>query len=176
MRIRPITSADNRAVAQVIRTVMPEFNCVGEGFSINDPEVDDMAAHYNSPGATFFVLETGAAAGAPPRPPEWGELGRGAEIVGCAGFAPLTGSDGKTCELRKMYLLPSARGQGGGKMLMTACLEGARQAGYTQIYLETVTAMETAQQVYLRSGFRYIEGPLGATGHSGCDRFMIRDL
>ena len=39
---------------------------------------------------------------------------------------PLTGGDGTVCELRKMYLLPEARGKGGGKLIMEACLAGAR--------------------------------------------------
>ena len=34
-RIRP---EDNSTVAHIIRTVMTEFDCVGEGYSINDPE------------------------------------------------------------------------------------------------------------------------------------------
>jgi len=44
LTLRPITPTDNAAIANVIRTVMPEFSCVGEGFSINDPEVAGKAA------------------------------------------------------------------------------------------------------------------------------------
>ncbi|MEO6066100.1 MAG: GNAT family N-acetyltransferase, partial [Lysobacterales bacterium] len=40
--IRPIDSRDDLAIAGIIRTVMPEFGAVGEGFAINDPEVDFM--------------------------------------------------------------------------------------------------------------------------------------
>lgn len=65
MTIRLISPEDNAAMAHVIRTVMPEFNCVGEGFSINDPEVDDMAAAYSTARSAFFVVEElGANAGA----------------------------------------------------------------------------------------------------------------
>ena len=85
LSLRSITPDDNAAVARIIRTVMPEFNCVGEGFSINDPELRDM-------------------------------------------------------------------------------------------YLETVRAMTAAAQVYARYGFTYLDGPMGATGHSGCDRFMLKSF
>jgi len=57
LTLRPITPTDNAAVAHVIRTVMPEFDCVGEGFSINDPEVENMAGAYAGERADFFVIE-----------------------------------------------------------------------------------------------------------------------
>ncbi|MEO0733528.1 MAG: GNAT family N-acetyltransferase [Bacteroidota bacterium] len=162
MHLRLITPADNAAAAHVIRTVMPEFGCVGQGYSINDPEVDDMAGFYARPGAAFFVLATGAAAGA--------------KIVGVGGYAPLAGGNGSTCELRKMYLLPEARGKGQGRRLLEACLDGARRDGYTRMYLETVKEMTGAATLYLRNGFVYLNEPLGATGHGSCDRYMLREL
>lgn len=169
MFLRPITATDNAAMAEVIRTVMPEFNCVGEGFSITDPEVDDLATAYSVPGSAFFVVEEVAAdAGA-------GE-GKKAKVLGGAGFAPLVGGDGTVCELRKMYVLREGRGRGAGRLLMDACLRGAKAAGYTHIYLETVTGMKDAATVYQKNGFEYIGGPMGNTGHGGCDLFMVRTL
>jgi len=170
MTVRLIQPADNPAVAHVIRTVMPEFSCVGEGFSINDPEVEEMAGAYSAADADFFVIEmdTGGAAGA--------AEGSGTRVVGCAGFAPLAGGDGNVCELRKMYVLPEGRGHGGGRLLMDACLRGARAAGFTRMYLETVAGMTDAAAVYAKYGFEYLDGPLGATGHGGCDRYMILEL
>lgn len=166
-------------MAGVIRTVMPEFNCVGEGFSINDPEVDDMAGAYAGERSAFFVVTLGGNAGVPPPPPTAPAPQRGSEdkeavLLGGAGFAPLAGGDGTICELRKMYLLPTARGQGAGRLLMEACLEGAKAAGYTHVYLETVTAMAAAAKLYQHYGFEYLDEPLGDTGHGGCDRYMLR--
>lgn len=171
LNLRPITPDDNAAMANVIRTVMPEFSCVGEGFSINDPEVEDMAGAYAAEGSAFFVVEdeVGGDAGA-------GEGFSGAVVVGGGGFAPLAGGDGTVCELRKMYILKEGRGFGGGRLLMEACLEGARAAGYTQMYLETVTAMKDAAEVYKKYGFEYLAWPMGETGHGGCDLYMVRDL
>ena len=159
LTLRPLQPTDNAAAARVIRTVMPEFDCVGEGFSINDPEVDDMYAAYAGPDAAFYVLadETGT-------------------VVGVAGYAPLTGGPAGVCELRKMYVLREGRGRGGGRLLMDACLAGARAAGFTRMYLETVRAMTDAAAVYRKYGFRPLDAPLGGTGHSGCDVYMIRDL
>ena len=47
--IRPIEPRDEAAVATIIRKVMPEFGAVGEGFAINDPEVDWMHRAYSTP-------------------------------------------------------------------------------------------------------------------------------
>lgn len=171
LSLRKITPADNSAIASIIRTVMPEFSCVGEGFSINDPEVDDMAGAYSSEDAGFFVVEheVGGAAGT-------GEGFLGTVVLGGAGFAPLAGSDGTVCELRKMYILKEGRGCGGGRLLMDACLEGARAAGYTKMYLETVTTMKDAAEVYKKYGFEPLAWPMGETGHGGCDVYMAREL
>jgi putative acetyltransferase len=169
--MRPIRPADNATAAHVIRTVMTEFSCDGEGFSLHDPEVEDMAAAYAGDRSGFFVIEhsVGGPAGA-------GEGFRSTIVLGGAGFAPLTGGDPDTCELRKMYVLKEGRGFGGGKLLMEACLEGARAAGYTKMYLETVTTMKDAAAVYKKHGFELLSWPMGATGHGGCDVYMARDL
>ncbi|HVF34938.1 MAG TPA: GNAT family N-acetyltransferase [Candidatus Saccharimonadia bacterium] len=156
--IRPIEAGDDAAVAAVIRTVMPEFGARGPGFAINDPEVDAMHAAYSRPRCAYFVVE------------------RDGVVCGGGGIAPLDGGDPGTCELRKMYFMPVLRGLGAGAMLMTWCLEAARHAGFVQCYLETLTGMDAAQKLYERTGFRRIDGPMGATGHFGCNRFYLLDL
>ena len=171
VRVRPLTAADNEAAAAVIRTVMPEFGCVGPGYSIMDPEMEDLYGTYSKPRSGYFVAEVlgGEVAGAR-------EVSEEPHIIAVGGYAPLAGTDGEVCELRKMYALPEARGLGIGKQLMERCLAGAQAAGFTTMYLETVTAMTAAAAFYRKFGFRYIDGSMGATGHSGCDLFMVREL
>ena len=122
-----------------------------EGYSINDPEVEDMAAAYAGARAGFFVIEQSVGGPAGAR-----KSFGGAVVVGCGGFAPLAGGDDDTCELRKMYVLKEGRGFGGGGLLMEACLAGAKAAGFTKMYLETVTAMTDAAEVYKKYGFEYL--------------------
>jgi len=145
-------------MAQVIRTVMPEFGASGPGFAINDPEVDHLSVAYSAPRAAYFVLE------------------RGREIVGGGGIAPLAGSDADVCELRKMYFLPETRGHGQGRRLLQHCLARARNLGYRRCYLETLTGMDAAQHLYAEAGFKTLCAPLGATGHFACDRYYALDL
>jgi len=155
--VRPIAPADNRAVAEVIRTVMPEFGAVGPGYAIVDPEVDDMAGTYTG-SAAYFVAEA---------------EGR---LLGGAGIGPLPAADADVCELKKMYLLPEARGLGVGQRLLDAALAAARTLGYRRCYLETLTHMRAARQLYERNGFTLLPGPLGHTGHFGCNTFYLRSL
>ncbi len=158
--IRPIEARDNAQVAAIIRRVMPEFGCVGEGFSIQDPEVDSMFEAFQAPQRAFFVLADAAG-----------------QLFGCGGYAPLAGEQHpQICELQKMYFLPQVRGLGQGWALLQQCIQGATQDGYTQMYLETVSRMEAAAKLYRRAGFEPIPAAMGATGHTGCDRFMIRSL
>lgn len=156
--LRPIRAADDMAMAAIIRSLMPEFGACGEGFAINDPEVDWMTRAYQPPRHAYFVLE------------------RAGPVLGGGGVAPLAGADDATCELRKMYFLPQARGLGAGAAMMQRCLEAARGFGFARCYLETLTGMDAAMRLYERSGFRRIDAPLGATGHGGCNRFYLLDL
>ena len=156
--IRPITASDDAAMAAVIRTVMPEFGAVGDGFAINDPEVDWLSRAYAEPRCAYFVIE------------------RDGRVLGGAGVAPLTGGEPDVCELRKMYFLPEARGAGAGAAMMVKCLDAARKLGFKRCYLETLRGMDAAMRLYERSGFRRIDGPMGATGHGGCNAFYLLDL
>jgi putative acetyltransferase len=156
--IRPIAPGDDAAVAAIIRTVMPEFGASGDGFAINDPEVDWMHRAYSAPRSAYFVVE------------------RDGVVAGGGGVAPLEGGDADTCELRKMYFLPSLRGLGAGAALMATCLDAARGFGFRTCYLETLRGMDAAMRLYEKSGFARLPGPLGATGHGGCNAFYSRSL
>jgi len=156
--IRPIQAGDDAAMAAVIRAVMPEFGAGGAGFAINDPEVDWMSRAYAAPRSAYFVIE------------------RDGRVLGGCGVARLEGGDDGTCELRKMYFLPEARGLGAGAAMMARCLEAARGFGFERCYLETLTGMDAAMRLYERSGFRRIGAPMGATGHGGCNTFYLLDL
>ena len=156
--LRPIRECDNEAVAEIIRNVMAEFQAVGCGYSINDSEVDDMFSAYLPKGSEFYVVEADG------------------QILGCGGYAPLTGGDKDTCELRKMYFLPELRGIGMGVQMLTLCLDEARNDGYRHCYLETMGGMEKARSLYEKYGFTYLDKPMGNTGHTSCGTWMARAI
>jgi len=113
---------------------------------------------YSAPRSAYFVVESDGV------------------VVGGGGVAPLSGGDGDTCELRKMYFLPQARGLGAGTAMMARCLDAARAFGFRRCYLETLCGMDAAKKLYLRSGFTPLDAPLGDTGHGGCNAFYVLDL
>jgi putative acetyltransferase len=156
--IRSLRPDDNPAMARIIRQVMTEYGAVGEGYSINDPEVDAMYQQYAAPDHAFFVIEAGG------------------KVVGGAGIAPLPGGGDGVCELRKMYLLREGRGRGWGRQLLGQCLAAARERGFRTCYLETVHRMGEAQRLYLSAGFKPLAGPLGSTGHNSCDAWYAMEL
>jgi len=158
--LRPIRPADDDAVAALIRDVMTEHRCTGQGFAIHDAEVGSMSRAYALPDARYFVVE------------------RGGEVVGGGGFARLHGSRAgdATCELRKMYFRPAARGLGAGRALLGLLLAEMTARGYRRCYLETTSWMDRARRLYLAAGFVEQPGPEGCTGHHGCDRFFARAL
>jgi len=156
--IRPIEARDDEAMASIIRTVMPEFGAVGDGFAINDPEVDWMSKSYSGPRCAYFVVEIDGV------------------LMGGGGIAPLAGGAPDVCELRKMYFLPASRGHGAGTAMMQRCLDAARRLGFRQCYLETLSGMDAAMRLYERSGFHRVPCTMGDTGHGGCNTFYLLDL
>ncbi len=158
LNIRLMEEKDKAVVADIIRLVMTEFGAVGCGYSINDSEVDDMYSAYSPADSEFYVVELNG------------------RVLGCGGFAPLTGGDKVTCELRKMYFRSELRGLGVGEELLKLCLEEATKAGFQHCYLETMDSMEQARRLYGKHGFKYLDEPMGNTGHTSCGTWMARKL
>lgn len=159
--IRPIRPSDDPHVAHTIRTVMTEVGCSGPGFAIHDAEVDAMCANYATADTRYYVV-----------------VDPHGQVVGGAGFARLAGTSPAqaTCELRKMYFRPAARGLGLAAQLLDVLLDEMRAAGFGRCYLETTTWMHDAQRLYQNRGFVRQTGGEGATGHHGCDSFYSRSL
>lgn len=157
--MRSVEPKDDVQVAAIIRRVMSELGAVGPGSAILDPEVDHLTSAHPAPSAAYWVLEE-----------------RGGRILGGGGFGPLAGADAAVCEVRKMYFLPEVRGLGLGRTLLATILDGARTAGYRTAYLETLEHMTTARALYASFGFEPRKGPLGATGHFGCNAWYSKAL
>ncbi|MFT5302151.1 MAG: putative acetyltransferase [Mariniblastus sp.] len=157
-QIRLIQKIDNAQVARVIRDVMNEFQAVGDGDSIDDPEVSDMFSNYRDKRSCFYVITLDDS------------------VVGCGGIAPLSIGDKVTCELRKMCFLPPMRGLGLGRRLLMTLLIEARKRGYNKCYLETLDRMWGANELCRKNGFTLLEKPLGNTGHSSRDRWYLLKL
>lgn len=156
--IREIKTEDNKAIAKVIREVLVEFDVPKTGTAYADKSLDEMYETYNTERAVYFIVEENG------------------ELIGGAGIAQLANYQGNVCELQKMYFSSKARGKGVGVKMMRMCLEKAGEFGFEYCYLETMPNMYAAHKLYEKSGFEYIDKPLGDTGHCSCPVWMLKKL
>jgi len=156
--IRKIIKEDNKAIAVIIRSVLAEFNANKPGTVYYDPTTDDLFTLFQTPRSAYFVAKINN------------------EIVGGSGVFPTPNLPEGCCELVKIYLSPAARGKGIGKALMQECFTTAKELGYSSMYLETMPELSTAVGMYEQMGFTCLKGPLGNSGHFGCDIWMIKEL
>lgn len=156
--IREIQKRDNPAIAAIVRTVLMEMGAPKVGTAYADPHLDFLFETYSEPKSMYFVIENNE------------------KIIGGAGIGPLENEENSICELQKMYFLPEARGMGLGTQMMERCLKAAKDFGYKKCYLETLPTMLAAQKLYQKAGFEYLCEPLGATGHTSCPVWMLKEL
>ena len=156
--IREVREEDNAALAKAIRQVLIDIGVPKVGTAYADPELDFMYQAYQTTRSAYFVIEEDGV------------------VLGGAGIAPLAGEDPKICELQKMYFLAQGRGRGLGQQMIDHCLAYAKDQNFELCYLETLPYMKAAQKLYLKTGFSYIDGPMGSTGHTSCNVRLTKAL
>ena len=158
INIRRIEEKDNAAIAKLIRRTLKEFGANHPGTVYYDESTDHLFEIFQTLLSIYYVAEFKN------------------EIVGGGGIFPTEGLPNDTCELVKMYLYPQVRGIGLGKLLIQKCIDYAREAGYKNIYLETMPELKLALKTYEKFGFEYIDHAIGNSGHFGCELWMLKRL
>ena len=103
-------------------------------FQGNEAEFADLPGKYAPPGGRLLLAASPAG-----------------EIVGCAAMRRV---DATICEMKRLYVRPSARGLGLGRILVEHLIGEARRAGYKEMRLDVLGEFERAQQLYRDLGFR----------------------
>jgi putative acetyltransferase len=158
VKFRPIEERDNQEIAELIRAVFREFNIHRPGTVYFDPTTDNLFGLFRAPGSEYWIAEENNV------------------IIGGCGVYPTPGLPAKCAELVKFYLSSSYRGKGIGWQLMEKTFDSAKRNGYTQLYLESLPELSKAISLYERAGFKFIDGPMGDSGHFGCNIWMLKDL
>lgn len=149
---RPATNADASAIQALVFSVLQSYGLEPDPEG-TDSDLNDLEKAYFHSGGYFGVVEN----------PE-------ARIVGCFGLYPI---DAQSAEVRKMYLLPEARGLGLGKASLLRLVESAQAKGFERLQLETNQVLKEAIALYLKCGFLPLEGHT----HSGrCDQAYYLNL
>lgn len=155
---RRIQECDNLALAKMIRAVFEEYDAPKQGTVYADPTTDDLYALFQTPKSAFFVaVDNGQA-------------------VGCCGVYPTKGLPNGYAELVKFYLSPTVRGQGVGRTLMERSVDAAKALGYTHIYIESLPVFDNAVRIYEKQGFSSLDSPLGESGHTSCNVWMVKEI
>lgn len=103
------------------------------GFQNIAHELEHLSTQYSAPtGAFLIAAEQGLA-------------------LGCAGVRRFADCDG---EIKRLYVVPAARGRGIGMQLARRIIEEGHRLGYARLLLDTLPAMPEAQALYAALGFR----------------------
>ena len=156
--IRKVTKTDNLLLAELIRNVFDEHRAPQQCTVYSDPTTDDLFTLFQAPQSVLWVAVLND------------------EILGCCGIYHTDGLPKNCAELAKFYLLENARGKGIGKKLMQQCFQSAKDIGYKQLYIESLPQFSKAVNMYEKYGFIKIDKPLGNSGHTSCNIWMLKEL
>jgi putative acetyltransferase len=156
--VRRLEIRDVRAVLEIIGECRSEYALRHPSWTLLAGCDDDLFETYRNRRSAYFVATLDD------------------EIVGGAGIARLKDSDGSVCELQRMCLGAAHRTRGVGHVLLERCLTAAREFRYCRCYAETLAAMLTATTFFERRGFKHLDAPLGGTGPSNGDRWLLLEM
>ncbi len=145
--IRPASASESETVATLFRDYAAALG-VDLSFQGFEAELAALPGAYAPPAGALLLA-----------------LGPGDTPVGCVAVRPLRVPG--TCEMKRLYTNPAARGSGVGRALAIAAITAARHAGYHTMRLDTLPTMVAARALYRDLGFEttpaYYDTPVPGT-------------
>jgi GNAT superfamily N-acetyltransferase len=127
-------SVDAGPGAELAQAMRDEIAVIYDGLELDGPAMPRAGVEELSPPAGAFLVG-------------W----RDGEPICCGGLKRLT--DG-VCEIKKMYVVPAARGQGVARTLLHALERAALELGYDVARLDTGPKQVRAQYLYEDEGYK----------------------
>lgn len=158
VRVDPADAEQVEAVRELLREYLGWLGTAVCSTRLYE-EIESLPEPYAPPtGALFLALD-------------------GGDPVGCIGVRE---HEEDSCEMKRLYVTPAARGRALGRALVERAIAAARELGYGDVLLSTVESMMApAIAVYRELGFEETEAfrdLSGATDGSGliCMRKVLR--
>jgi ribosomal protein S18 acetylase RimI-like enzyme len=126
------------AEVPVMRELFSEYGRslgIDLSFQDFDQELATLPGKYAPPDGAVIIARLGAAA------------------CGCVALRRI---DQATCEMKRLYVRPDARGLGVGAELVRLIVDRAKSRGYRAMRLDTLPSMKSAIALYASFGFREI--------------------
>jgi len=143
---------DRQTAFNLIGSVLAEYGLEQEPQGA-DRDVLEVEEFYQKKNGEFWVIE------------------RNSKLVGTGAYYPISRGE-NAVEIRKMYLLPEARGFGLGKFLLIELEKAIAQKGFNQIWIETASVLKEAVQLYERYGYQ----PSTGVETLRCDKVYVKYL
>lgn len=150
--IRKWKPSDRDKAASVIHSVLSEYGLDWEPDGA-DKDVLEVKDYYLDNGGEFWVIEYQG------------------EIIGTGAYYPIKRVE-NAVEIRKMYLLPKARGLGLGKYLLQQLEAAISCHSFKQIWIETASVLSEAVKLYESNGYK----PATGVETERCDRVYFKEL
>ena len=128
----PQSAEDWRQARQLIEEYAASLN-LDLSFQNFAHELEHLTSEYAPPTGAFLLAEENDV------------------YVGCIGVRQSSHGVG---EIKRLYVVPTARGRGVGRLLAEGILATAKQLGYTRLLLDTLPSMREAQSLYVSLGFK----------------------
>lgn len=122
-------------VAELFKEYKAELN-VDISFQAEDITLEEISKIYGEPEGKILLAEIEN------------------QFAGCVAFHKLKDS---SCELKRLFVRKNFRGFAIGKILMQKAIEAAKNLGYKEIYLDTLSTLKSACRLYEKLGFEQIE-------------------
>src|SRR5262245_56036814 len=134
MPVQLLRPQSNTEWAEARRLVEEYAESLGLDLSFQDlaHELQDLAIEYSPPAGDFFLATEGAVR------------------FGCVGLRRFSEGVG---EVKRLYVRPSARGRGVGRLLAEGIVASGKRLNYRRLLLDTLPSMSDAQSLYASLGF-----------------------
>ncbi|MEY8878479.1 MAG: GNAT family N-acetyltransferase [Leptothrix sp. (in: b-proteobacteria)] len=136
--ICPDTPAWLDAARQVFRDYADSLG-IDLGFQGFEAELAGLPGDYAEPGGLLLLARVNG------------------ELAGCGAYRALPDADvANACEMKRLFVRAAFRRLGLGRLLAQSLIDRAREAGYAHMYLDTLSDMEAARDLYADLGFHEV--------------------